>query len=247
MIKQAIILAGGKGDRMKPLTLATPKPIISLSGRPLIEYLVCQLKNFGFSHVIFSLGYKGEQVKEYFGNGSRYGINFDYLIEKEPLGTAGPLVLGENLLDKDFYLANADEFTINPIDKHVKTHLQSTDAIATIFLYTVPDITGYGVVELDEEKQKIIKFLEKPKEGETKSKLINSGRYVVSKKILEYIEKRGKPTSIEREVFPKIAQDNKLYAFIPNEPIYWQSVNTIEALQELERNFSKGRLNWPSC
>lgn len=246
MIKQAFILAGGKGTRMHPLTLAMPKPLVTMAGRPLMEYLICQLKNFGMNHIILSLGYKGEQVKEYFGNGSRYGVNIDYLIEDEPLGTAGPLLKEESLLDKNFYLANADEFTINPIDKHISTHLGHSDAIATIFLNTVPDITGYGVVELDEKNEKIVKFLEKPKEDETKSRLINSGRYVVSKKILNYIQ--GKPPiSIEREVFPKIAEDEKLYAFIPREPVYWQSVNTIEALQELERHFSKGRLTWPEC
>ncbi len=241
-IKQALVLAGGKGTRMYPVTLATPKPLVCIYGRPLLDYLISQLKNTGVEEVLVSIGYKAEQVKDYFGDGTRFGLKIEYLIEDVPLGTGGPLLVAQDKLDDNFYMVNADEFTTLDLTMQAEQHAKNKDAIGTIFLHKVADITGFGVIET--KNGKVTRFLEKPSEYETSSQLINGGRYVLSKKILKYVSNK-KPLSIERDIFPKLAEEGKLYGYQSPYPVFWHAVNTIDALKELELMFSKGRLNWP--
>ncbi len=241
-IKQALVLAGGKGTRMYPVTLATPKPLVCISGRPLLDYLISQLKNAGVEEVLVSIGYKAEQVKEYFGNGSRFGLELQYLVEETPLGTGGPLRVAADKLDNTFYMVNADEFTTLDLGLQAQQHEKNKGAVGTIFLHKVADTTGFGVIET--ENGKVKKFLEKPSEYETNSQLINGGRYVLTKKVLDYVTDK-KPLNIERDIFPKIAAEGKLYAYSSPHPVFWHAVNTLDALRELELMFSKGRLNWP--
>ena len=207
-IKTGLILAGGKGTRLKPITDEIPKPLIPLHNQPIMQYTIDLFKKYGISKVIVCIGHMGEKIKEHFRDGKQLGIEIIYVEEKDPMGTAGPLSLAKKYLTETFVMCNADELkNIDLFDMFLfhKEH----GAIGTIALTTVDDPSAYGVAKL--EGSKILEFIEKPKKEEAPSKLINSGLYILEPEILKYIP--DAPASIEREVFPKVAKDGKLFGY----------------------------------
>ena len=227
--KLAIILAGGKGTRLKPITTEIPKPLLPVHDKPIMEHVVDLFKKFGINHIIVSVGYKGEKIKDYFGNGKKFNVHIDYIEENEPLGTAGPLHLVQLLtgtpLQGTFILCNADELKDIDLREMYLSHKEN-NALATIALTTVDDPSAYGVAKLSGNR--ILEFIEKPKKEQAPSKLINAGLYMLEPEILSFIPKGH--ASLERDVFPKIAAMGRLYGY----PFsgQWFDTGTLERYEE---------------
>ncbi|MEK6968623.1 MAG: sugar phosphate nucleotidyltransferase [Nanoarchaeota archaeon] len=205
--KKALILAGGKGTRLAPITQEIPKPLIPLQGKPLLEHTFDLLKKFGITDVIISIGYKKEKIKEQVGNGKAFGINVTYVEEDEALGTAGPVKLAAPYLTEPFIVANADELKNIDIKDMFRFH-KANNSTATLALTTVEDPSKYGAVVL--RGNQITEFVEKPK-GESPSNLINAGFYILEPEILKYIPSGH--AMFETDVFPKLAKEGKLFGY----------------------------------
>ncbi len=223
--RKALILAGGKGTRLKPITNEIPKPLVPLHDRPIMQHTIELFKKYGINEIIISIGYKGDKIKEYFGNGKRFGVNITYIEENEPLGTAGPLNLARPYLTDTFVMCNADELKNIDLSEMYMFHKEN-GAAATIALTTVADPSQYGVAKL--MGNKILDFIEKPVQGTAPSNLINAGLYILEPAVLDYIPKGV--SSIERNVFPQIAQESKLFGF----PFsgQWFDTGTLERYEE---------------
>jgi mannose-1-phosphate guanylyltransferase len=208
----ALILAGGFGTRLRPLTCTRPKPLFPLGNRPLSEILVERLVEGGVERVIFAVNYQAELIMQYFGTGDKWGIDINYAKEKRPLGTGGPIKNAQHLLDDTpFFVLNGDVISTIDFKDMLAFHMQRKDALGTIALYPVENPSRYGAVELD-NAYRILRFVEKPPPGEEPSNLINAGAYVLDPEVFEYIP-MNKPFSIEREVFPIFANNMKLYGY----------------------------------
>ncbi|MEK6854678.1 MAG: nucleotidyltransferase family protein [Nanoarchaeota archaeon] len=207
--RTAFILAGGLGTRLRPLTYEIPKLLIPLQGKPILEHVIDLFKRHGANEIILAVGYKAEKFKEHFGDGSKLGVNINYIIEETPLGTAGALKLAKHFLKDTFYMCNGDELKDIDLEEMYEMHKQNR-ALGTIALTEVDDVSQYGVVDLDENKIK--KFVEKPKKEEAPSNLISSGLYILEPEVIELIPE-GRAVSIEREIWPLLAEKNKLVGF----------------------------------
>ncbi|RME54295.1 nucleotidyltransferase family protein [Candidatus Woesearchaeota archaeon] len=205
-VKKGLILAGGKGTRFKPITDEIPKPMIPLQGKPIIQHTIDLMKKFGIRDIYISLGYKAEKFKEYFGDGSKFGVKITYLEEDEPLGTAGPLKLAKQYLTETFVMCNADELKdIDLIDMYL--FHKENNAKATIALTTVNDPSAYGVAKM--QGNKILEFIEKPKDPP--SNLINAGLYILEPEVIDMVGEGF--CMIEKEIFPKIAEEKRLFGY----------------------------------
>lgn len=208
--KIGLILAGGKGTRLRPITEEIPKPLIPVHGKPVIQHTIELFKRHGIKKVLLSVGYMADKIKNYFGDGSQLGIEIVYVEESKPQGTAGPLRLAKRYLTDSFVMCNADELKDIDLEEMFIMH-KGNNALATIALTTIEDTSAYGVAKL--HGSRILEFIEKPKKGDAPSNLINSGLYILEPAILAYIPEGKEPVSVEREVFPKVAADNKLFGF----------------------------------
>lgn len=204
--KKALILCGGKGTRLRPITYEIPKALMPIKGKAMLEHLFDLLKKYGINDVILSVGYMKEKIKDHFGDGSKFGVRITYVEEEEPLGTAGPIRLAKNHLDETFIVSNGDELKDINIEEMFKMH-KSNGALGTLALTTVENPSHYGVVKLD--GMKILEFVEKPKKIE--SNLINAGFYILEPKVIKMIPDGF--SSLEKDIFPKIAKKNKLFGF----------------------------------
>ena len=214
---KALILAGGVGTRLQPITFEVPKPLLTVHDRTLLEHLFDLFKKFGIKNIIISVGYKGDKIKEAIGNGRKYGVNVTYVEESKAMGTAGPIKMASSLLDETFIVSNADELKeLDLIDMH-RLHKEKK-ASATIALASVEDPSAYGVAKL--QGNKILEFIEKPKKENAPSNLINSGIYILEPEVIEFIPKGF--AMLEKDVFPKLAKEGKLYGY----PFSGQWLNT---------------------
>jgi NDP-sugar pyrophosphorylase family protein len=194
---KALILAGGKGLRLRKVVSEVPKPMASVAGKPFLEYLILQLVKWKFKEIVLSIGYKGDRIKSYFGKGTRWGVDIRYSEEEEPLGTAGAIRKAADLFDQDqFLVMNGDSF----LEVEVSEILLMHRARATLGLGQVEDVSRYGQVAID-ENGKVLQFIEKGSDGKG---LINGGVYVFSRKIIDHIPP-GK-ISLEREVLPSMIE-----------------------------------------
>ncbi|RLI90666.1 MAG: hypothetical protein DRO94_05075 [Candidatus Altiarchaeales archaeon] len=207
MVKRAVILAGGKGTRMRPFTYEIPKPLIPVQGKPLLQHIIELLRKYEIRDIIISTGYLGSKIVEYFGNGNKFGVRIEYVEEDKELGTAGPLNLMRDKLKSTFLMFNGDVLANIDIHDLIRFHHEH-NALATIALTPVKDPSRFGVARL--RGNKILEFIEKP-EKTTKSKLINAGVYVLEPEVIDYVPE-GK-AMIEHDVFPKLAAEGKLYGY----------------------------------
>ncbi|HHQ44666.1 MAG TPA: hypothetical protein ENN13_00835 [Candidatus Altiarchaeales archaeon] len=206
-VKTALILAGGKGTRMRPFTYEMPKPMIPVKGKPLVQHIIELCRKHDIRDIILSVGYLGNKIQEHFGDGSHLGVKITYIFEEDELGTAGPLNLAKKYLNGPFLMFNGDVLSNIDLGDLIRFH-ESQDALATIALTQVEDPSAFGVVRLQGER--ILAFDEKPK-GKDASRLINAGVYMLDPKVLDYVPK-GK-AMMERDVFPKLAQEGRLYGY----------------------------------
>jgi NDP-sugar pyrophosphorylase family protein len=219
---KAVILAGGYGKRLRPLTEDRPKSMVEICGRPLAEWQILWLKNLGITEIVFLLGYAKEKVIEYFGSGKKFGINISYVIEDEPLGTGGAIKNAEHILKNEdiFIVINGDILTnLNPLDlvNMIKKDI-TVVAIALVYMRS-----PYGIVKLNGEY--IVEFVEKP----TIEYTINAGVYVMKPMIFEYLPEKG---DIERTAFPILASKKLLKGYVYKD-VYWKSIDTIKDLEEV--------------
>ncbi len=208
---KALILAGGKGTRLRPITYEIPKPLMPIHGRPIMAHLLELFQKYKITDIILSVGYLKEMIKDYFKDGSQYGLRISYVEEDGPLGTAGPIKLANRLgllSNKIFIVSNGDELKEIDIKEIVNFH-KKNKVLATIALTQVEDPAIYGVAEM--KGNKIIRFVEKPKPGEAPSNLINAGFYILDPRIIDLIP--DGLSMLEKDVFPKLAVQGRLAGF----------------------------------
>lgn len=233
----AVILVGGQGTRLRPLTDRTRKDMLTLVDRPLLAYTFEHLRRYGVSRGIVSCGYLPTQIRDHFGD--RYGsLALEYEVEDEPLGTGGAIGYAARGLEETFFALNGDSLREADLDELVRFH-RSRGARATILLTPVADPSRYGLVRLAPDGR-VASFLEKPRPEEIDTNLINAGLYVLEPSVLELIPP-GRPVSIEREVFPRLCEDGSVFGLAL--PGYWLDVGTPDAYLQahrdvLERSFS---------
>jgi mannose-1-phosphate guanylyltransferase len=219
---QALILAGGEGTRLRPLTSTVPKPVVPLVDRPFITYMLEWLRGHGVDDVVISCGFMAAGVHNVLGDGSSLGIRLRYAEEPEPRGTAGAIKFAEQLLDERFLVLNGDVLTDIDLTAQLAQH-EETGARATIALQPVEDASAYGLVRLDDQRA-VVDFLEKPSSDQIDTNLINAGAYILARDVLELVPS-GRNVSIEREVFPELI-GNGLYGYRAD--AYWLDIGTPE-------------------
>ncbi len=202
---KAVVLAGGVGKRLKPLTERRPKPLIPIAGKPCIDYVIRSLVNADFKEIIVTTGYMSDYLIKRIGDGSQYNASILYSFEEAPAGTAGAVKKVANFLDDTFVVASGDVLADVNIKSLYEYHKKS-GAIATIALTEVENPLGFGIVGLD-ENDRIIKFKEKPKKEEIFSNLINAGIYILEPEILEHIPE-NEMFDFSKQVFPILLEKN---------------------------------------
>jgi len=231
---KALILLGGKGTRLLPLTIYKPKPLISFFNHPLLSYQIELLKQHGISEIIFCLGHLSERIENYLKLISNQGISIKWIIEEEPLGTAGAVKKVQSMLGKEpFLVLNGDILTGADLTKLMEFHRLNRSRV-TIALATVVDPTAYGLIKID-EKGAIRQFLEKPSWVEAGAcRTINAGIYIFEPGILSYIPPR-RNFSLERELFPVLLQKKERF-FGWKVKNYWLDVGTLERYRQGHRD-----------
>jgi len=215
---RAVVLVGGFGTRLRPLTFTTPKPMLPVGHRPIIENLVTMLAAAGIDEVVLALGFKPEPFREAFPDGTCAGVRLHYAVEPEPLDTGGAIRFAADHagIDETFVVVNGDVLTDLDVATLVDFH-RARGAEATIHLTPVEDPSAYGVVDLD-ERGRVSRFVEKPAPGTAPTNLINAGTYVFEPSVLGRIP-TGRKVSIERETFPQLVADGSLFAMSTSD--YW--------------------------
>jgi mannose-1-phosphate guanylyltransferase len=219
---QAVILAGGTGTRLRPLTTRVAKPVVTLVDRPFIVYMLDWLRRHGVTDVILCCGFRAEGVRSVLGDGSRHGLRLRYVEESEPLGTGGPLLLAKGLLDERFLVCNGDILTDIDLGPQCSAH-ERTGALATLALIAVEDPSAYGLVRCDDEGA-VLEFVEKPSWSAPGDQLVSAGAYVLERTVLDLIPP-SRAVSIEREVWPALI-GHGLYGHRTSG--YWLDIGTPE-------------------
>ena len=202
-VRQAVIMVGGKGTRLRPLTNDCPKPILPILDKPCTEYFIDSLAEAGMEEVIMACGYRSQQVRDALGDGSKQGIKVTYSYEDHPLGTGGALKLIQDKLDDIFIAINGDNFMDIDFNAMVKEHLRSK-ADVTISLSTTDNPCEVGIVRLDDDG-KILEFKEKPKPEEVFSNILNTGVYVVNRNVLDFVPE-DTMYDFSKELFPLLME-----------------------------------------
>jgi NDP-sugar pyrophosphorylase family protein len=235
---KAILLAGGKGTRLRPLTIHTPKPIVPIFERPFLHYQLDLLRKVPeIDQVILSLNYQPRRIEEIFGDGSEHGLNIRYVVEPAPLGTAGAVrYAGESLRDS-VVVFNGDVLTQVDLGAVIALH-RARQAKATIVLTPVENPSAYGLVETDEHGN-VSRFLEKPKPDEITCNTINAGIYVLEPDTFDRIP-ADTPWSIERSFFPSLIDRGETFvAYVYRG--YWIDIGTPEKYTQVHRDIMDGR------
>ncbi|MBI4297919.1 MAG: NDP-sugar synthase [Chloroflexi bacterium] len=198
---KAVILVGGEGTRLRPLTLGTHKSMVPVLNRPFLEHLLEHLKEHGIQEVVLALRHLHHQLLDYFGDGSAFGIALHYVVEDSPLGTAGAVKNAGHFLDDTCFVINGDIYTDLDLTAMLEFHRQR-GAMATIALTHVEDVSSYGVVEIG-VGSRVRRFLEKPHPSQTSAQTINAGTYILEPQVLDLVPP-GQPYMFETGLFPAL-------------------------------------------
>lgn len=229
---KAIIMAGGSGTRLRPLTVSLPKPMIPFFGRPVMEYAVKLLKHHGILEIGTTLQYHPDKIINYFEDGSKFGVKIQHFVEDRPLGTAGSVKNAKAFLDQTFIVLSGDGITNADLTKAVQFHKQKGSKV-TIVLKEVEIPIEYGIVLTDEEGR-IQRFFEKPSWSEVFSNLANTGIYIIEPEILDYIED-GKPFDFSKDLFPKLLKE-KIPMFGFKMDGYWCDIGDVGSYIKAHRD-----------
>lgn len=236
---KAIILAGGKGTRLRPLTTHIPKPMVPLLNRPCMEYSIMLLKKHGITDIGVTLQYLGDEIKDYFGDGSKWGVNIEYFDETHPLGTAGGVKNAEAFLDERFIVISGDALTDFDLTQAIQFH-EEKQAIVTMLMKEVEDPTQYGVIETD-GNGKIIRFLEKPTWSQVFSHTVNTGIYILEPEIFSYYP-RNVVFDFSKDLFPLLLAMNKpIYGV--NLDGYWSDIGSLSVYRSTQFDMLDGKVN----
>ena len=239
---QALILAGGKGTRLRPLTVYTPKPIVPVVNRPFLLYQIEVLLRAGITDITLSLSYQPDKIQQILGNGTEFGVNLRYITEPSPLGTGGAYKFAADAIRETTIVFNGDILTDLDIGKLVEFH-QAKGSTTTIALVSVDDPSRYGLVEIDKEAR-VKQFIEKPKPEELAKiniNTINAGIYVLEPSILDIIAKDANK-SFEYEIFPDILKrEMPFFGFVMTDE-YWLDIGTPTSYRKAHNDFLSGRI-----
>jgi mannose-1-phosphate guanylyltransferase len=220
---QALILVGGEGTRLRPLTSTLPKPVVPLVDQPFIAYMLQWLVSHGVDDVILSCGFMADSMRTVLGDGEDFGVRLRYIEEPRPLGTGGALKFAETLLDERFFMLNGDVLTDIDLSAQLRQH-EETEARATLALMAVEDPSAYGLVRRNDDLS-VSEFVEKPGPEQIDTNLVNAGAYILERNVLEGMAAAGTTISIEREVFPTLV-GHGLYGYEAS--AYWLDIGTPE-------------------
>jgi mannose-1-phosphate guanylyltransferase len=219
---RAVVLVGGQGSRLRPITYDVPKAMVPLRNQPFMGYMMDFLRAAGLEGAVLSLGYLPDPIQDYFDQKDLDGFSIDYAVEDTALGTAGGIKNAEGYLDGGpFIVVNGDVLSGMDLRVAIEKH-KETDALATIVLTSVEDPTAYGLVEVDHEML-VHRFLEKPAADEVTTNLVNAGIYVLEPEVLAMIP-AGREVSVEREIFPYLQAERRLRAYVSSS--YWRDIGT---------------------
>ncbi|MEA2716036.1 MAG: mannose-phosphate guanylyltransferase / phosphomannomutase [Actinomycetota bacterium] len=229
---KAVIMAGGEGTRLRPLTSNQPKPLMPLANRPMMEHVVQLLKEHGFEDVVVTLAFLPQTIRTYFGNGTEFGVRMAYATEETPLGTAGSVRNARAQLDEPFLVISGDVLTDIDLSALVAFH-KERGAMATIALKSMENPLEFGIV-ITREDGSIERFLEKPTWGQVFSDTVNTGIYVLEPEVFDYIPE-GQSEDFSSDVFPRLLADGKpLFGFVAEG--YWEDVGTLEAYHKAHQD-----------
>jgi NDP-sugar pyrophosphorylase family protein len=223
----AVILAGGEGARMRPITYEIPKPMIPIHGMPILEHQINMLKKYDIRNIIIISGKSSDKIREYFGNGSRLGVRLTYIKEECPLGSAGPLSLVRGMIKDTFILLNVDTLMDPKIPEMYNFHKKHGSA-ATVLLVTVENPQEYGVVRM--LGNQVIGFYEKPKYAATN--LINAGMCIFEPSVLKTVPQRK---FMIKNLFKILTEKNSLFGFIHDGPVF--DIGTTEGYEKAIKNW----------
>jgi len=233
---KAVIMAGGEGTRLRPLTSNAPKPMLPLVNRPMMEHIIDLLKLHGIDEIVVTVAFMASAIRTYFGDGSEFGVSISYATEETPLGTAGSVRNAMDQLDERFLVISGDVLTDIDLGAIIAFH-DEHQAMATIGLAHVENPLEFGIV-ITTEEGRIERFLEKPTWGQVFSDTINTGIFVLEPEIFDYIE-ADRPVDFSSEVFPKLlAGDLPLYGAIADG--YWEDVGTLDSYVRAHKDILDG-------
>ncbi|HYE13845.1 MAG TPA: NDP-sugar synthase [Pyrinomonadaceae bacterium] len=236
---QALILAGGKGTRLRPLTVYTPKPVVPICNRPFLLYQIGTLRRAGITDITLSLSYQPHKIEQQLGDGSEFGVKLTYTVEPQPMGTAGAYKFAEDLIREPTVVFNGDILTDLDLEAVIREH-DRRRAAATIVLAPVENPSAYGLVETEPDGR-ISRFLEKPKAEEIRVNTINAGTYVLDPRVLDFIP-AGENYSFEYGLFPDLlSRGEKFYAHVPRET-YWIDIGTPARYLQAHMDLLAGRV-----
>ncbi|MEN9936857.1 MAG: hypothetical protein RLZZ387_3436 [Chloroflexota bacterium] len=236
---KAVVMAGGEGSRLRPLTINRPKPMVPIVDRQVMAHIIELLKSHGITEIVVTVQYLANVIQDHFGDGSSLGVKIEYSLEEQPLGTAGSVRNAEHLLQEPFLVISGDALTDFDLSKIIAYHTERS-ATATITLTRVPNPLDYGVIIVD-DKSNVRQFLEKPSWGEVFSDTVNTGIYMLSPEVFRHIE-RGKFTDWSKDVFPKMLRSgDSLVGYVAEG--YWTDVGTIEEYMRASRDYMTGKVN----
>ena len=238
---KAVVMAGGEGSRLRPLTINRPKPMVPLADRPVMGHIIELLKQHGITEVVMTVQYLASTIQDQYGDGSAYGVHIEYSVEETPLGTAGSVKNAAHLLQEPFIVISGDALTDINLTELIAFHTNK-GALATLTLKHVSNPLEYGVIITDDEGR-IKQFLEKPSWGEVFSDTVNTGIYLLDPKVFDYFE-AGVVADWSKDVFPTmLANADPLFGFVADG--YWTDVGNIEEYMRATGDYLAGRVNLP--
>jgi mannose-1-phosphate guanylyltransferase/phosphomannomutase len=236
---KAVVMAGGEGTRLRPLTSNQPKPMVPIAGKPCMEHVLELVRRHGVTNAVATLAYMPQMIRGYFGEGSHLGLELDYSVEEVPAGTAGSVKLVEHYLDETFLVVSGDALTDMDLTSLIEFH-RYKGSMATLALKRVPDPLEFGVV-ITAEDGRIERFLEKPTWGEVFSDTINTGIYVLEPEALKEVPD-DVPYDFSKELFPALlAAGAPLHGFVVEDG-YWQDIGNLIQYQEANRDALDGKV-----
>ncbi|HLH30232.1 MAG TPA: NDP-sugar synthase [Terriglobia bacterium] len=238
---KGLILAGGKGTRLRPLTINTPKPVVPVANSPFLLYQIDLMRSAGIDEIILSLSYQPRKIEDLLKDGSDYGVWIRYAVEGTPLGTGGAFKNAEEHISDSTIVFNGDVLT--GIDlAAVVAHHRATRAVATIVLTPVENPSAYGLVETNKDGW-IQRFIEKPGPDEITTNMINAGIYILEPSVLKYMPK-GEPYSFERGLFPTLLEQKEpVMSFVLDK--YWIDIGTPQKYLEVHHDILSGKFASP--
>jgi mannose-1-phosphate guanylyltransferase/phosphomannomutase len=225
---KAVVMAGGEGTRLRPLTSNQPKPMVPIVGKPCMEHIVELLKEHGFDDIVVTLAFMPQAIRGYFGAGESQGVSIRYSVEESPMGTAGSVKLAEGVLDEPFLVISGDALCDIDLGALVRFHREK-EALVTIGLKSVDNPLEFGIVVTDDEGR-IERFLEKPSWGQVFTDTINTGIYVLDPEVLRHVPE-GQPFDFSKELFPLLLEMGRpLYGYIADG--YWQDIGNLDQFRQ---------------